>query len=114
MRVRSQHQLINRLQGLGWVSVVILPDANPVRLTIWEAGGHFHSRTDYLLDGSRVGLIQAEGQGLTVGQAVRVRGFEGVRADGILYWGEREFVLSLSPGQLELASRLRWVSVEVG
>jgi hypothetical protein len=89
---------------------MILPGAKPVRLTIWEAEDHFHARTDYVVEGIRIGLIQAEGQGLTLGKSVQVRGVEGVRADGILYWEERNFVLSLSPGRLELAARLVWES----
>ena len=54
-------------------------------------------------------LIQAETQGLPPGRLVSLRGLDGVRSDGALYWNERGFTFSLTPGEKELAARLEWV-----
>jgi hypothetical protein len=54
-------------------------------------------------------IVQAEGEGLPPGQLVRVRGEDGVRSGGGLYWTEDGFVMSLNPGRLELAASLIWL-----
>lgn len=109
-RVTSVEDVLRVLEDIGWDQVLVFAGGTPKRLQVWESGGHFHARVDYGAPGVRLSLIQAEGEGLPPGELVRVRGEDGVRSDGNLYWTERGFVIALSPGRRALAVELGWVA----
>jgi hypothetical protein len=101
-------ELLERLAGLGWSEALILPGAEPRRLQVWRGDGHWHSRTTFRSQGTIVTLIQAGFEGLPPGQLTTIRGQDGIRSDGGLYWIERHFTFAISPGSKKLARSLRW------
>jgi hypothetical protein len=108
LKVASHKDLLQRLMELGWSEVLIFPNGDPKSLEIWGGDDHWHAQTHYLFAGMRVEVTQAIG-GLPPGRLVRVRGEDGIRSQGILYWIEREFVVALSPGDKKLAAKLEWI-----
>jgi hypothetical protein len=109
-RVDSIAEVLRLLESIGWAGILVLEDGTPNRLLIWESGGHLHARTDYVGAGEKLSIVQAEGEGLPPGGLVMVRGEDGVKADGNLYWVERGFVIALSPGRKSLATSLTWMT----
>jgi len=108
-RVTSIDDVLAVLEQIDWEQVLVFERGTPARLQVWESGGHLHARVDYGRPGLKLSLIQAEGEGLPPGQLVRVRGLDGIRSDGGLYWIERDFVIALSPGRKTLAAALTWL-----
>jgi hypothetical protein len=109
LKVASHKDLLQRLMELGWSEVLIFPNGDPKSLEIWGGDDHWHAQTHYLFAGMRVEVTQAGIGGLPPGRLVRVRGEDGIRSQGILYWIEREFVVALSPGDKKLAAKLEWI-----
>ncbi|HYY06982.1 MAG TPA: hypothetical protein VFA25_00100 [Actinomycetota bacterium] len=107
----GRHELLERLADLGWSEALILPGAEPRRLQVWTGDGHWHSRTTFRSQGTIVTLIQAGFEGLPPGRLTTIRGQDGVRSDGGLYWIERNFTFAISPGNKELARSLGWVDL---
>ena len=56
-------------------------------------------------------MTQAGFEGLPQGRLVTVRGENGVRSDGGLYWLERGFTLAISSGNASIALELEWVAL---
>jgi hypothetical protein len=109
IKIGSRDELLQRLTELGWTEVVILPNGDPKSVEIWGGDDHWHAQTHYLFGGRRIAVTQTDIGGLPPGRLVRVRGEDGIRSQGILYWIEREFVVALSPGDKRLAAKLEWI-----
>jgi hypothetical protein len=109
--VTSLEELFEPLLDTGWADAVVLRDAVPIQLELWTGGGHWHAQTTYRSSGRRVQVTQAGSEGLPPGQLVAVRGENGVRSDGGLYWLERGFTLAISPGKTSIARALEWISL---
>jgi hypothetical protein len=93
--------------------LLVLPKAQPRVVHFW--GGDQHPfRTEYVDHRGRdVVIIQAEleeGDSLTTGKAVEVRGHRGVQAGRTWYWRERGWVLA-APANAAIADRLSWLDV---
>ncbi|MGH2679994.1 MAG: hypothetical protein ACRDG8_05850 [Actinomycetota bacterium] len=110
-RLTSAAQLLELLQGVGWAEAVVLPGSVPFRLELWSGDGHWHAQTTWRSSGRRVQVTQAGFEGLPPGRIVEVRGEDGVRSDGGLYWLERGFTIALSPGATSIARELEWVAL---
>jgi hypothetical protein len=108
IKIGSRDELVRRLTELGWTEVVILASGDPKSVEIWGGDDHWHAQTHYLFHGRRIEVTQTGIGGLPPGRLVRVRGEDGIRSQGILYWIEREFVVALSPGETNLAAKLEW------
>jgi len=109
--VTSRRELFDRLLDTGWADAVVLRDAVPIELEMWTGDGHWHAQTTYRSSGRRVQVTQAGSEGLPLGQLVTVRGENGVRSDGGLYWLERGFTLAISPGNRSIARELEWIAL---
>jgi hypothetical protein len=109
--IAGSDELLERLGDLGWSEALILPGAEPRRLQVWGGDGHWHSRTSFRSHGMDVTLVQAGFEGLPPGQLTTIRGEDGVRSDGGLYWIEREFTFAISPANKVLARSLRWAAL---
>lgn len=110
-RIASLDGLVRRLGDLGWEEIVVFPGGDPESVEIWGGDGHWHAQTHYVVDGRRIGVTQAGIGGLPTGRLISVRGEDGIRSQGNLYWIEREFVVAFSLGEKALAAKLEWVPV---
>jgi hypothetical protein len=110
-RIASRDELVRRLGDLGWEEVVVFPNGDPESVEIWGGDDHWHAQTHSVVVGGRIGVTQAGIGGLPTGRLVSVRGEDGIRSQGILYWIEKEFVVALSPGEKSIAAQLEWVPV---
>jgi hypothetical protein len=114
LQVSSLDELGAAVAERGADLLLFLPDAQPTEVHFWEGEGHLHIRTEYVDHrGEEVVIIQAgldEGDSLTEGKAVHVRGHRGVEAGRSWYWRERGWVLG-APADPAIAKRLRWLHV---
>lgn len=114
IQVSSLDDLVVEVAERGARLLLFLPGARPTEAHFWGGDGHLHIRTEYVDRGGKdVVIIQAkfdEGDSLTEGKAVSVRGHRGVRAGRNWYWRERGWVLS-APADPAIAERLSWLHV---
>jgi hypothetical protein len=112
--LRGTRQLINQLRGAGLEQAIVLSGAEPKRLSVTFTGEQdVSARTYYETGGGTVSVGQIFGAPLPpAGGLVRLSsGQTAVEVDGVLYWAERGYILTLGAESKELAGRLRWRSV---
>jgi len=114
IQVSSLDDLAAEVARRGANVLLVLPGARPTEVHFWEGDGHLHIRTEYIdHGGNEVVMIQArfdEGDSLTEGKAVSIRGHHGVQAGRNWYWRERGWVLG-APADPAIAERLSWLDV---
>jgi hypothetical protein len=114
LQVSSIDELAAEAAERGARLLLVLPGARPTEVHFWGGDGHLHMRTEYIDHrGEEVVIIQAkfdEGDSLTEGKSVDVRGHRGVEAGRSWYWRERGWVLA-APADPAIAKRLRWLDV---
>jgi hypothetical protein len=114
IQVSSLDDLATAVAERGASLLLFLPGAQPTEVHFWGGDGHLHIRAEYAdHHGDKVVIIQAEfdeGDSLTEGKPVLVRGNRGVEAGRSWYWRERGWVLS-APADPALTKRLRWLVV---
>ena len=103
--------LLAHVDDTGWEELLVLSKGDPIRLELWTGDGHWHAQTTYRYRGDRVSVTQAGGSGLPPGRLVDVRGEDGIRSGGNLYWIERAFTIAIAPGESRLAADLEWIPV---
>jgi hypothetical protein len=112
--LRGTRQLINQLRGAGLEQAIVLTGAEPKRLSVTFTGEQdVSARTFYETGGRTVSVGQIFGAPLPpAGGLVRLSPDRtAVEVDGVLYWAERGYVLTIEAESRGLVERLRWRSV---
>jgi hypothetical protein len=113
VQVSSLDDLVVEVAERGAKLLLVLPGARPTEVHFWGGDGHLHIRTEYIDHrGEKVVIIQAkfdEGDTLTEGKAVSVRGHRGVEADRNWYWRERGWIIA-APADPSIAEKLSWLN----
>lgn len=112
VQVSSFDDLATEVAERGANVLLVLQGAQPIEVHFWGGDDYLHIRTEYVdRRGEEIVIIQAkfdEGDSLTEGKAVSIRGHRGVQADRNWYWRERGWVLS-APADPAIAERLSWL-----
>jgi len=109
--LRGTRQLLNQLRGVGLEQAIVLSGATPKRLSVTFTGEQdVSARTFYEESGRVVSVGQIFGAPLPpAGGLVRLSpSMTAVEVDGVLYWSERGYILTIESESLALVERLRW------
>jgi hypothetical protein len=113
-RLRGTRQLLHQLRGVGFEEAIFLRGATPERLSVTFTGEQDVSvRTFYEVSGQVVSVGQTFGAPLPpAGGLIRLGPEQNaVEVDGVLYWSERGYILTVASESRELVERLRWRSL---
>jgi hypothetical protein len=111
--LRGTRQLLNQLRSVGLEQALVLRGATPKRLSVTFTGEQdVSARTFYETSGRTVSVGQIFGAPLPpAGGLVRLSPDRtAVEVDGILYWSERGYIVTIAAESQGLAERLRWRS----